>query len=134
MNNTECPIIDTFGRSLIVSDSHFNSVLFRRWMLYGCETWYKTYTNADLLLAVNSILLTRLQALRRTQMSENTWCPKIHGVRSLIRHTPPRMRKSYRHQAPPPHRSFGDGGASRSGCVCKRSMQVLWQSRGAPSA
>ena len=73
MNNTECPIIDTFSRSLIVSDSHFNSV---SWLLYGSETWYKTYTNTDLLLAVNSIHLTRQLALRR--------CPKIHGVRSLI--------------------------------------------------
>ena len=26
VNNTECPIIDTFGQSLIVSDSHFISL------------------------------------------------------------------------------------------------------------
>ena len=77
MNNAECPIIDTFGRSLIVSDSHFNSVPFRRWMLYGSETRYKTYTNTDLLLTINSILLTRLQALRRCP---NTWCPIIDSL------------------------------------------------------
>ena len=45
-------------------------------MLYGNETWCKIYTGTDLLLAANSILFTRLQALPR--------CPKIHGVGSLI--------------------------------------------------
>ena len=36
------------------------------------ETWYKTYTGTDLLVAGNSILFTPLQALWR--------CPKKHGV------------------------------------------------------
>ena len=65
MNNTDSPTVDTFGRSLMISDSQFNSVAFRRRILSGNETRYEMYTGTELLLADNSILCTHLQALRR---------------------------------------------------------------------
>ena len=54
-----------------------------RWMLCGNKTWYKTYTDTDLLLHVNSTLVISSQTLQRR--------PKMHGVRSLITSSMSRM-------------------------------------------
>ena len=39
VNNTRCPIIDTFVQSLMFSDSHFNGMPLGRWMLCSNDTW-----------------------------------------------------------------------------------------------
>ena len=76
VNNTKCPIIHTFDRSFIHSDTHFNGVPLRQYAVYRNETSQKTYTDNDLLLALNSTHVTRRYALQER--------PIIHCVRELM--------------------------------------------------
>ena len=72
-NNTQYPIIDTFIRSLILSSITCHSD--REWSA-RMKLGKKTYTGTDLLLTVNSILITSSRSLQ--------WCPKIDGGQLLM--------------------------------------------------
>ena len=56
-------------------------------MLYGNETWYKMYTNTDLLLAANIIIVSSLLVYSRygTEVSDITWCQIIDSLVYCIR-------------------------------------------------
>ena len=50
-------------RSFMIFGCQFHRMAFRKYVICGNDTWWKTYSDTDLLLPVNSILFTRLKTL-----------------------------------------------------------------------